>query len=112
MYRRLVKIHNHWIYRRGDIYLADLGPGRGSKQGYCILNSDRTDNQRLQALCRTTDGFAIAEEDLKIRGSGDVTGTIQSGFNEYVELALRHQKTFKEIQDYFKKNHNKSKGGI
>ena len=33
MYRRLVKIHNHWIYRRGDIYLADLGPGRGSKQG-------------------------------------------------------------------------------
>ena len=86
--------------------------GRGSKQGYCILNSDRTDNQRLQALCRTTDGFAIAEEDLKIRGSGDVTGTIQSGFNEYVELALRHQKTFKEIQDYLKKNHNKSKGGI
>ena len=33
MYRRLVKIHKHWVYRRGDIYLADLGPGRGSKQG-------------------------------------------------------------------------------
>ena len=30
---KLIKIHDHWIYRRGDIYLVDLGPGSGSKQG-------------------------------------------------------------------------------
>ncbi len=30
---KLKSLHNHWIYKRGDIYLADLGPGSGSKQG-------------------------------------------------------------------------------
>ena len=33
MYYKPKPIHNHWIYKRGDIYLADLGPGVGSKQG-------------------------------------------------------------------------------
>ena len=30
---KIIKIHDHWIYRRGDIYLVDLGPGSGSRQG-------------------------------------------------------------------------------
>jgi len=56
--------------------------GRGSAKSYCILTS-RTQNQdtrqRLKAFCRTTDGFKIAEEDLKIRGPGDFFGSRQSG---------------------------------
>ncbi len=48
--------------------------GRGSEKSYCILISDNTgeDNRkRLKTLCETSDGFRIAEEDLKLRGPGD-----------------------------------------
>ena len=56
--------------------------GRGAYQSYCILISDaRTPDseQRLSVMVETSDGFRIAEEDLKIRGPGDVAGTRQSG---------------------------------
>lgn len=56
--------------------------GRGSSKSYCILISDgKTLNaeQRLRTLQRTSDGFIIAEEDLKLRGPGDYFGTRQSG---------------------------------
>ncbi len=56
--------------------------GRGSKQSYCIfLYSDNiTDKpKRLQILEKSNDGFYIAEEDLKLRGPGDMFGTRQSG---------------------------------
>jgi ATP-dependent DNA helicase RecG len=56
--------------------------GRGGHASYCILVSDaRTDDaiDRLQALCRTNDGFEIAELDLRIRGPGDFFGVRQSG---------------------------------
>lgn len=57
--------------------------GRGSHQGYCFLvySKDLTEEGRLRlkALYETTDGFAIAEEDLKIRGPGDMLGIEQSG---------------------------------
>ena len=56
--------------------------GRGKAKSYCILTS-RNRNQdtlmRLKALCKTTDGFKIAEEDLKLRGPGDFFGSRQSG---------------------------------
>ena len=56
--------------------------GRGRAKSYCILTS-RNKNpetlQRLRALCKTTDGFQIAEEDLKLRGPGDFFGSRQSG---------------------------------
>ena len=56
--------------------------GRGKAKSYCILTS-HTQNpetlQRLKALCKTTDGFKIAEEDLQLRGPGDFFGSRQSG---------------------------------
>ncbi len=56
--------------------------GRGKAKSYCILTS-RNKNaetlQRLKALCATTDGFKIAEEDLRLRGPGDFFGARQSG---------------------------------
>lgn len=59
--------------------------GRGRVQSHCILLSD-TDNpetrQRLRVLCSTTDGFRIAEEDLKQRGPGDFFGERQHGLPE------------------------------
>lgn len=57
--------------------------GRGAEQSYCILmtghklsNDSKT---RLDTMCRTNDGFEIAEVDLKLRGPGDIMGTQQSG---------------------------------
>lgn len=58
--------------------------GRSDLQSYCFLvyASDLTEvaKERLKALHATTDGFAIAEEDLRIRGPGDLTGEQQSGY--------------------------------
>jgi len=63
--------------------------GRGADQSYCILMSDggisKEAKERLSTMVRTTDGFAIAEADLVLRGPGDITGTQQSGV---VELQL------------------------
>ena len=56
--------------------------GRGGHQSYCILTSHNRNQEtlaRLKALCKTTDGFKIAEEDLKMRGPGDFFGARQSG---------------------------------
>lgn len=56
--------------------------GRGKAQSYCVLvfdNRNAETRKRLKALCATTDGFRIAEEDLKLRGPGDFFGSRQSG---------------------------------
>jgi len=56
--------------------------GRGKAKSFCIMTSHNRNPetlQRLKALCKTTDGFKIAEEDLKLRGPGDFFGSRQSG---------------------------------
>ena len=57
--------------------------GRGASQSYCILMSSSDLGQdarrRLETMCRTNDGFEIAEVDMELRGPGDVMGTQQSG---------------------------------
>jgi ATP-dependent DNA helicase RecG len=57
--------------------------GRGAEQSYCILMSgyklSEDARTRLETMVRTTDGFEIAEVDLRLRGPGDVMGTQQSG---------------------------------
>lgn len=60
--------------------------GRGDKQSYCVLVANPkndTGKKRMQAMCETTDGFVLAEEDLKMRGSGEIFGTRQSGIPEF-----------------------------
>ena len=56
--------------------------GRGQAKSYCILTTHNRSEQtlaRLKALCKTCDGFRIAEEDLALRGPGDFFGSRQSG---------------------------------
>jgi ATP-dependent DNA helicase RecG len=57
--------------------------GRGADRSYCILVTKvkiaRDTRRRLELMTQTTDGFRIAEEDMKMRGPGDMEGTLQSG---------------------------------
>ncbi len=65
--------------------------GRGGGQSYCILMSgeklSRESRARLEAMCETTDGFRLAELDLKLRGAGDINGTMQSGMAFDLKIA-------------------------
>ena len=74
--------------------------GRGSKQSFCILlygNNVSPDGlKRLDVLCETDDGFVIAEQDLMMRGVGELLGTKQSGWIQY------HFVNYREHRDLFK----------
>ena len=76
--------------------------GRGSSKSYCILTSHNRNAetlQRLKALCKTTDGFKIAEEDLKLRGPGDFFGARQSGLPTFRVADLSYDlQTLKDAQ--------------
>jgi len=75
--------------------------GRGGARSHCLLvahpRQGQKTRERLAVMERTTDGFEIAEEDLRIRGPGDLLGTRQSGHPDLVygnlirdRLALSH----------------------
>src|SRR4029079_7177785 len=76
--------------------------GRGAEQSYCLLISrareDLTETavSRLEALVRTTDGFELAEEDLDIRGGGQLLGTRQSGLTDLRFAPLRKDRPLLE----------------
>ena len=57
--------------------------GRGEKKSYCILMTgyklSRESRERIELMCSTQDGFELAEADLRMRGPGDLEGTVQSG---------------------------------
>lgn len=65
--------------------------GRGADQSFCVLMSKRKigsdTRKRLQLMTQTTDGFLIAEADLKSRGPGDLEGTMQSGMPIDLKMA-------------------------
>ena len=76
--------------------------GRGKAKSYCILTSHNKNPetlQRLKALCRNTDGFRIAEEDLALRGPGDFFGSRQSGLPVFRVANLNYDlQTLKDAQ--------------
>jgi ATP-dependent DNA helicase RecG len=76
--------------------------GRGAEQSYCVLmTSHKLSNeamQRIRTIVGTNDGFEIAEADLKLRGPGDLEGTMQSGFP--FELKISHLGRDSQILEY------------
>ena len=78
--------------------------GRGSHKSYCFLES-KTNNEvsvkRLKVMEKTTDGFKIAEEDLKLRNSGEILGIKQSGVSDMVFTDIvRNVKEIKKVHDF------------
>lgn len=75
--------------------------GRSSLQAFCVLDiapekENETTRFRVDTMCATTDGFEIAEADMRLRGAGDFLGTQQSGDNKYLMLAIAYPDKYQE----------------
>jgi ATP-dependent DNA helicase RecG len=76
--------------------------GRGAEQSYCLLVSRPKEEltepaqRRLEALVSSSDGFALAETDLEIRGEGQLLGARQSGFSDFRFARLRADRVLLE----------------
>ena len=87
--------------------------GRGKKQGKCILlfkdSLSKNSVQRIKILKKSSDGFFIAEEDMKMRGFGDIIGYQQSG-EKFFKIAdpVIHKDLFIYAEGYMKKIENQS----
>jgi ATP-dependent DNA helicase RecG len=78
-------IHNAERFGLAQLHQLRGRIGRGEHRSYCVLLSDGKTPEALDKLAvleRTADGFEIAEEDLRLRGPGDVLGTAQSGLGD------------------------------
>ena len=90
--------------------------GRGEYQSYCFLIS-KTDNDtskaRLRIMEKTQDGFEIAEEDLRLRKSGEIFGTKQTGFSDLKFIDITQDvKTIKAVKDMCTEYLKEKKGKI
>ena len=83
--------------------------GRGSTQSYCILMTDfklsRESKKRIELMCSTDNGFELAEEDMRLRGPGDLEGTQQSGLPISLNIASlsKDSSLLSEIREYAQK---------
>lgn len=75
--------------------------GRGENKSYCLLipdNEDALQNERLEVMTETNDGFVLAEKDLQQRGPGDFIGSRQSGFTELKMASYTDLKTIEKAR--------------
>lgn len=94
----LIVIHNAERFGLSQLHQLRGRVGRGNHQGFCILES-KENTPRIEVMLKTTNGFEIAEEDLKLRGAGDLLGTEQSGKNEIVDLIIKYPDIYKMVKE-------------
>lgn len=87
--------------------------GRGAAQSYCLLvpdHEDAVENERLQAMAETNDGFILADRDLQQRGPGEFLGTRQAGFGVLKMASITDipliEKARTQAQSLFEKDPN------
>ena len=86
---QIIIIENAEMFGLSQLHQLRGRVGRGSKQAYCFLMSQQDSaKERLKIMCSTTDGFKIAEEDLRLRGPGDFLGDRQHGSPEFTVANL------------------------
>lgn len=95
-------IHNAERFGLAQLHQLRGRVGRGSAPSACVLVSEERDNERLNALCTTTDGFKIAEMDLQLRGAGNLIGIEQSGSEKYLSMALTYPVEYQKAQEISK----------
>lgn len=95
-------IHNAERFGLAQLHQLRGRVGRGSSPSACVLVSEERDNERLIALCTTTDGFKIAEMDLQLRGAGNLIGIEQSGSEKYLSMALTYPEEYRTAQELAK----------
>ena len=91
--------------------------GRGRSESICILlykdNLSNNAKKRLKILKSTNNGFAIAEEDLKLRGHGDLLGYQQSGVKNFrFADPIHHKDLFSIAETEIKKNETKKRNNF
>ena len=86
---QIIVIENAEMFGLSQLHQLRGRVGRGDKQAYCFLMS-KSDSakDRLKIMCQTSDGFKIAEEDLRLRGPGDFLGDRQHGSPEFAVADL------------------------
>ena len=75
--------------------------GRSNIQSYCVLLCNDKSNPRLQIMENTNDGYKIAQADLEQRGTGNLLGYEQNGFQKYIEIMLANPMMYKTINSEF-----------
>ena len=95
-----IVIHNAERFGLAQMHQLRGRVGRGSDKSYCILYSADRENPRLKKMVETTSGFEIAEADIALRGTGDLLGTSQNGFNHYTDLVMSMPNLYERTKAY------------
>lgn len=95
-------VHNAERFGLAQLHQLRGRVGRGNDQSYCFLCTEDRENQRLQALCTTTDGFEIAKSDLEQRGPGVFLGEEQHGRTDVqVSVMMRDARLLERVMEAF-----------
>lgn len=94
----VIVIEDAYLFGLAQLHQLRGRVGRGNKQGYCILCSDR-DSDRLNVMVNTNDGFIVAEKDLALRGAGNLIGLEQSGNNRYFMRAISYPMLYRVAKE-------------
>lgn len=94
----LIVIYNAERFGLASLHQLRGRVGRGTKQAFCIAYTEQEDNERLDLFVRTTDGFELADYDMRyIRKTGELFGLQQSGKNFVTEELMSHPELYERI---------------